>query len=118
MSPVNDSTAVQIDPACETEAYCREHDLDIFLWLARSAATLSLLNRGDWSDAVAGAGDVLGRPGLSPLHRIMPLVTLGLIRARRSEGQAWPLLDEALDCGEPSDLFRLGIVWSAHAEAK
>jgi DNA-binding CsgD family transcriptional regulator len=102
----------------ETEAYCTEHDLAGFLMMARGAAAFSLLNRGDWSGAIAGAGDVLGRPGLSPMHRIMPLVTLGLARARRDDGGVWPLLDEALQCGEPSDLLRLGIVWSARAEAK
>jgi DNA-binding CsgD family transcriptional regulator len=102
----------------ETEAYCREHDLDMFRWLARSAAALSLLNRGEWTRAVAEADDVLAWPGLSPLHRIMPLVTRALVRARRGEGGVWPLLDEALDCGEPTDLWRLGMVWAARAEAK
>jgi DNA-binding CsgD family transcriptional regulator len=102
----------------EAEAYCREHELAGLLQLVRSATPLSLLNQGDWTAAVAGADDALGRPGLSPMHRTMPLVVLGLVRARRGEKGVWPPLDEALDCGEPSDLFRLGIVWSARAEAQ
>lgn len=102
----------------EHEAYCREHNLSGFLLLARGFAALSLLNRGDWTGAVAEAGDVVGRPSLAPVDRIMPLVTVALVRARSGEGEAWSLLDEALGYGEPSDLWRLGTVWAARAEAK
>jgi DNA-binding CsgD family transcriptional regulator len=101
----------------ETEAYCREHDLGAFLLLARGHAALHMVHRGDWAGALLAAEEILAYPGLSPLHRINPLVTLALVRARRGEAEAWPLLDQALNCGEPSDLFRLGIVWAARAEA-
>jgi DNA-binding CsgD family transcriptional regulator len=38
----------------------------------------------------------------SPVNRIFPLQTLGIIRARRGEQDPWPLLDEALADAEGS----------------
>jgi DNA-binding CsgD family transcriptional regulator len=101
----------------ETTAFCGEHDFGMFGALALAAGARVALYRGDWSQAVACAEDVLTRPGLSPLHRILPLVTVALIRARRGQQPVAPLLDEALAAAEPNDLFRLGAVWAARAEA-
>jgi DNA-binding CsgD family transcriptional regulator len=47
----------------------------------------------------------------------MPLISAALIRARRGEQPVAELLDEALAAAEPDDVFRLGPVWAAQAEA-
>lgn len=101
----------------ETTAFCGNHDFGMFQALGLAAGARVALYRGDWSQAAACAEDVLTRPGLSPLHRILPLVTVALIRARRGQQPVAPLLEEALAAAEPNDLFRLGAVWAARAEA-
>ena len=101
----------------ETIKFCRENDFGMFEALALAAGARVALYRGDWAQAAARAEDVLTRPGLSPLHRVLPLITVALIRARRGQKPVAPLLDEALTAAEPNDLFRLGAVWAARAEA-
>jgi DNA-binding CsgD family transcriptional regulator len=101
----------------ETTAFCADHDLGTFEPLAISPASLVALHRGDWARAAAHAEDVLSRPAMTPLHRYLPLTTLGLIHARRGHGPAAAQLDEALAAAEPDDFFRLGPVWAARAEA-
>ena len=101
----------------ETTAFCAEHDLATFEPLAVSAATFVALHRGDWARAATCAEDVLSRPAMVALHRLLPLTTLGLIHARRGRGPASALLDEALGTAERDDFFRLGPVWPARAEA-
>ena len=99
----------------ETAAFLEDHDLGMFRALVVGAA---------------GAGRSVARrlgcrrPGrrpdpdptrAHPQHRIAPLITVALIRARRGEQPVWPLLDEALECAAGS-MFRLP-VWAARAEA-
>jgi DNA-binding CsgD family transcriptional regulator len=100
----------------ETSAFCHDHELDAFVALVVGADALVALYRGDWTRAASAADFVLTRPGLGAL-RIMPLIDLALIRARRGEQPVAPLLDEALAAAEPDDLFRSGAVWAARAEA-
>ena len=100
----------------ETAAFCREHDLGAFEPPAVGAQALIALYRGDWHRAGAFADDLLTRPWLLPLHRIVPLLTVALIGARRGERTVAPLLDEALAAAGPDDLFRAGAVWAARAE--
>ncbi|MER7519449.1 AAA family ATPase [Streptomyces sp. NPDC126499] len=99
-----------------TCAYCREHELPTFLVPALGAAGLGMLHRGRWAQAAQKAGEVLDR-NAQPLHRLLPLVTAALVRARRGEAGVWPLLDEALSYAEEADLFLAGPVWAARAEA-
>ncbi|MFF3314767.1 AAA family ATPase [Streptomyces sp. NPDC003035] len=99
-----------------TCAYCREHQVPTFLVVALGAAGLGMLHRGQWARAARKAGDVLDR-NHQPLHRLLPLVTSALVKARRGEPGVWPLLDEALSYGEEADLFLAGPVWAARAEA-
>ncbi|MFF6777035.1 ATP-binding protein [Streptomyces sp. NPDC012637] len=99
-----------------TCVYCREHELPMFLVLALGAAGLGMLHRGQWGRAAEQAGEVLDR-NPQPLHRLLPLVTAALVRARRGEPGVWPLLDEALSYGEEEGLFLAGPVWAARAEA-
>lgn len=100
----------------ETTTFCADHDLGMFQPLAIAADGLVALHRGEWGRAGALAEDVLTRPGLGPLHRILPLITVALIAARRGQRSVGALLDEALGCSEPNDFFRLGPVWAARAE--
>jgi DNA-binding CsgD family transcriptional regulator len=100
-----------------TTTFCADRDLGMFQPLAVAADGLVELHRGDWERAAALAEDVLTRPGPNPLHRTLPLITAALISARRGQRSAGPLLDEALRCAEPGDVFRLGPVWAARAEA-
>jgi DNA-binding CsgD family transcriptional regulator/tetratricopeptide (TPR) repeat protein len=59
-------------------------------WLARCRFDL-----GEWDDAERQAHDALaGRA--SPITRFVALNTAGWLRARRGDGDVWPLLDEAL----------------------
>jgi DNA-binding CsgD family transcriptional regulator len=101
----------------ETSAFCDDHDLYGFQPAAAGAAALVAMYRGDWAHADATAHDVLTRPGISPMNRAMPLLTVALIRARGGDQPLAPLLNEARAGVEPSDLFRLGPLWAALAEA-
>lgn len=101
----------------EASAFCAANDLGVFLPFATGAAALVALHRGDWTRALAHADDVLTRPAPGPMQRIMPLISVALIRARRGEQAVAGLLDEALAATEPNELFRLGVVWAARAEA-
>ncbi len=101
----------------EMSELCAARDLGILAALVIGAEALVGLHRGGWARATAAADDVLTRPGLAPLHRIMPLITKSLVAARRGEHPVATLLDEALAAAEPDDLFRLGPVWAARAEA-
>jgi DNA-binding CsgD family transcriptional regulator len=102
----------------ETTAFCDAHDLLGMLEPASAGATiLAALHRGDWTRALVSSEELLTRPRLTSLHRTLPLISVALIRARRGEQPVAALLDEAMGAGEPDDLYRLGHVWAARAEA-
>jgi len=98
--------------------FCREHDLDswhdyLLGWRARVQ-----LERGDWDAAGATAESVVGKPRLAAPSRITPLAVLGRLRARRGEGEVWPVLDSALELAQATgELQRLATVAVARAEA-
>jgi DNA-binding CsgD family transcriptional regulator/tetratricopeptide (TPR) repeat protein len=101
----------------ETSAFCDAHDLNAFQLFGMGAAALVALHRGDWTPAVAYADDVLTRPSLAAMHRVLPLVSSVLVRARRGEEHPTGLYDETLAAAEPDNLFLLGPMWVARAEA-
>jgi DNA-binding CsgD family transcriptional regulator len=96
--------------------FCRQKGLDFFEVLVAGAGARIDVYRGEWGRAVATAEDILTRPNLASLHRIWPLISLAIVRARRSQQPVMPLLDEALAAGEADDRFRIGSVWAARAE--
>ncbi len=100
----------------EASRFCDERDLDMFSSLLTAAATLASLHQGDWDLAARNAEQIVTRPELSPQHRVLPLVTLALLRARRGRPPATPSADEAGDADQPSDLVHLGVIWAARAE--
>jgi DNA-binding CsgD family transcriptional regulator len=98
--------------------YSTEHDLDSWRlymlgWRARDE-----LDRALWDDAAATAMLVLDQPRTAVPPRIMPLVVLGLVRARRGDPDAWGPLDEASALAGPTEEpQRLAPVAAARAEA-
>jgi DNA-binding CsgD family transcriptional regulator len=97
-------------------AFCRHRDIYTFEVFGVSADALVGLHRGEWAHARACAEDVLTRPGLPAVHRILPRLTLALVHARRGEQPVAALLDEITACSGP-DQLRLFPVWAARAEA-
>ena len=100
-------------------AYCAEHDLDAWrLYMLGHSATCALA-RGAWDAAGDIAGAVLAHPGVAAPSRIMPLLVVGRLRARRGDPGAWAPLDEALALAQGiGELQRLGPVAVARAEAR
>jgi DNA-binding CsgD family transcriptional regulator len=94
--------------------FCTERDLlatQIWqtAWLARA-----LLEQGRWEEAAAAAHAVIAEPKATVIARIVALVTLGRLRARRGDPGVWSALDEARDlaAGAGPDRFH-----AARAEA-
>ena len=87
-------------------AFCEEHDLGTYLSCLQGVRTATLDRLGRWDEAVALSGIALRRVLASPVNRMIPLGTLGRIRARRGEPGAWEYLDEAMAAadgtGEPN----------------
>ena len=100
----------------EASRFCDDRDLGMFSSLLTAAATLAALHQGDWELAARDAEQIVTRPELSPQHRVLPLVTLALLRARRGQPPPAASTDEAANCDQPGDLVHLGVVWAARAE--
>jgi DNA-binding CsgD family transcriptional regulator/tetratricopeptide (TPR) repeat protein len=99
-------------------AYCIEHDLDVSRLYMQAWQALVHLHLGRWDAAAELAAGVLSRPGVSAISRIMALVAIGRLRARRGDPGASESLDEALELAtQTGHLQRLGPVRSARAEA-
>lgn len=95
-----------------------EHDLDYLRYYSLAWLALTRLHRGDWPGAERLAAETLRQDKVSTVSRIMALVALGRIRARRGEDGAGKVLDEALNLAQPTGtLQRLAPVRLARAEA-
>ena len=97
-------------------AYCRDRDLFMFEAFATGITAMVGLHRGEWAHARACAEDVLTRPGLPAMHRIVPRRALALIYARRGEQPVASMVDLIAACSD-LDQSRLFPVWAARAEA-
>jgi ATP/maltotriose-dependent transcriptional regulator MalT len=100
-------------------AYCLERDLDA--WLVYMIACRSWLerDRGAWEAAAESAASVIAWPGAGAPARIVALMVLGSLRARRGEPNVWEALDEAAELARATgELQRLGPVAAARAEAR
>ena len=99
-------------------AYTAERDLDhanhyMHAWLA-----LTRLYQGRWDEAAETATGLIERPHVATVSRIMALVALGRVRARRGDPGVAAVLDEALDLVLQTDtLQRLAPARAARAEA-
>ena len=99
--------------------HCTEHGLD-----HTPAQPARLSCPGGARARALERGGRLGSPRppravhLRRTPRILALVVLGLVRARRGDPEVWPPLDEALALAEPSgELLRIAPVAAARAEA-
>lgn len=98
--------------------YCSERGLDLWWLYLLAYRARTELDRGRWDEAADSAGFVLGNPRDAVLLRTIALVVLGLVRARRGDPEAWPLLDEALALTKHNDeLQHVAPVAAARAEA-
>lgn len=99
-------------------AYCGERDQDFQRLYMVAWQALSYCYQARWEDAAGAARDVLQRPGVATVSRIMALVAVGRMRARRGDPEVWTALDEALELAEQTaTLQRIGPVRAARAEA-
>ncbi len=100
-------------------AYAQDRDLDSCLLYMSGWRARSLVERGRWDEAADCAASVLDRPGVVVPSRITSLVVLGLLRARRGDGDPWEPLDEALALAQSMpEVQRLAPVAAARAEAR
>jgi DNA-binding CsgD family transcriptional regulator len=96
----------------------RRHGLHLRLIYCLAYRARLELDEGNWADAADTAEAVLGERFVSTFPRIAALVTLALVRARRGDPDAWPVLDEARALSEPTgELIRVAPVAAARAEA-
>ena len=97
--------------------YCSDHGLELFRLFLLAYGARVALDRGRWDDAVDGAKAVLRLPRCSTMIRILALVVVALVRARRGDPEVRTLLDEAWALGETTgELPRIGPVAVARAE--
>lgn len=98
-------------------AYCSEQGLELFrIYLLAFRARFEL-DQGRWAEAAESAAAVIRVPRTSISPRIIALVVLALVRARRGDPGYEELLDEAWELAEPTgELLRLGGVAVARAE--
>ncbi len=98
--------------------YASERGLDLWWLYLHGYRGRADLDRGRWDDAAAAATLVRGNPRDAFLLSTLALVVLGLVRTRRGDPEAWPLLDEALELADSNEeLQRAAPVAAARAEA-
>jgi DNA-binding winged helix-turn-helix (wHTH) protein/tetratricopeptide (TPR) repeat protein len=98
--------------------YSTEHDIDEYRNYLLSWLSLHEFWRGKWDAALVVAKDLLCKPSISAVSRIMTLVAKGRIQARRGDPGARATLDQALEFAIPcGEMQRIGPVRVALAEA-
>jgi DNA-binding CsgD family transcriptional regulator len=97
--------------------HCSDHGLELDRRFLLAYGARVALDTGRWDDAVDGAKAVLRLPRCTTMIRILALVVLALVRARRGDPEVRTLLDEAWALGETTgELPRIGPVAVAKAE--
>jgi DNA-binding CsgD family transcriptional regulator/tetratricopeptide (TPR) repeat protein len=97
--------------------YCSERGLDLWLRYMHVYHARTELDRGRLAEAVDAIPPSVVKPG-TPLPRIVALVVLGLVRARRGDGEQWKALDEAAELATASgELQWVAPAAAARAEA-
>jgi DNA-binding CsgD family transcriptional regulator len=86
--------------------YCSERGLDQCRRYLLAYRARMELDQGRWPEAAESAARVLREPSPSTLLRIVLLVVLVLVRARRGDLENWRALDEALALAEPTGLLQ------------
>jgi DNA-binding CsgD family transcriptional regulator/tetratricopeptide (TPR) repeat protein len=75
-------------------AYCADRELGVYTMCLQGWRAAAQLQRGHWDEAEGICGQMLHRPGISPVNQLNALRVLGSIRGRRGEAGAWDLLDQ------------------------
>ena len=98
--------------------YCSDRGLERDRLYLLAHRAIQELDQGRWDEAGRTAAAVLRVPRTSITPRILALVVLGLVRARRGDPGQWAPLDEAWALAAPTrELPRVGPVAAARAEA-
>jgi DNA-binding CsgD family transcriptional regulator/tetratricopeptide (TPR) repeat protein len=104
-------------------AYSSDHGLELYRHHALSERARAELDEGRWDSAALFAERVLGTRRASTVPTIVSLVVLALIRSRRGEPGALPLIGEAgelaamrgeLPCIGPVAAARAELAWLEH----
>jgi DNA-binding CsgD family transcriptional regulator len=99
-------------------AYSRERDLDSQCQYMLAWRALTQLHLGNLDAAGTFAVEALRPATVGAISKIMALLALGRLRARRGDPGAWSALDEALQLAEQTQtLQRIAPVRAARAEA-
>ncbi|MEZ4500410.1 MAG: LuxR C-terminal-related transcriptional regulator [Thermomicrobiales bacterium] len=95
-----------------------EFDFDGMRLYAESWLSLCELHLGRWELCSERASGILRRPNTMAITRIMALLAIGRLRARRGDPDMWEALNEAQElAAETKTLQRVGPVAAARAEA-
>ncbi len=97
--------------------YATEHDVDGNRLYQKGLRSELFLQQGRFDEAAVEATAVLSERRLWGFARIVPLLVLGLLRARRGDPQVWEALDEALELARSMGDEHLSKVRAARAEA-
>jgi DNA-binding CsgD family transcriptional regulator len=99
-------------------AYATEHDQDFRRWYLLAGRATLRLRQGAWDAAEQEIWHLFRVPVLSEVTRLVALMTVGQVGARRGDPDASALLDEALALADRSGkLLRLGPLRAVRAEA-
>lgn len=98
--------------------FCTERDIDFSRLYQLSWLALVRLYRGRWAEASEAAHAVLADRKSPPIARMMALIALGRVRARRGDPAVWDALNEARAlAGSTGTLQRVAPMQEACAEA-
>ncbi len=85
----------------EATGYCDPRDMATYSTCQRGQRTWSLRQQGRTAEALALAEEVKGAGIPSPVNRLNPLMSTGVLHARQGrQAQAWQALDETLALSE------------------
>ena len=79
--------------------YCDERDMATYATCMEGERTSALQQTGEWRAATVLSTELLSRVA-SPINRINPLMSLGVVLARTNEEDPWDFLDEAIESAE------------------
>jgi DNA-binding CsgD family transcriptional regulator len=98
--------------------YCIERDIDYARLYQLSWLALTHMYRGRWAQAGTAAHEVLANRRSPGIARMMALIAMGRVRARRGDPGLWEALDEARAlAAQTATLQRVAPMRAARAEA-
>ena len=98
--------------------FCGERDIDYARLYQLSWLALTRMYRGRWTEAAAAGHEVLANRRSPGIARMMALLAIGRVRARRGDPAVWEALNEARDLAmRTATLQRVAPMHAARAEA-